>query len=205
MKRNVRWLFVVCVLVAMTACAGNALSAELVTYTNPTDGYQIGCPEGWRFLSRDTIDTVLGMVTSGNLSDIDTSTLAQYKAQIEQMDMVIMAGPLNNNINIVYENTVIPFTPSFMVDSVCPSYVAQYKTIFADLEVLDAGSVVTVGDMDFAHMAIQAVASGTEMRIEQYLYPKGTSLYSLTFSSRGGFEMEPVAQEVLASFVPGGE
>jgi len=196
MKKN--RLMLVTLAAALCLFSWSSALAEMEVYVNPSNGYQISYPSDWTILNRETIDMLLGLAVDGNIPGIDGAVLGQYAAQIEQLDVVMFITPSGDTPTIGYEDAGIPLSPNLIQTLVCPQMIAQYEAMFDQVEVLDPGSIVTIGDNEFVFMSIKATIMGTQMQIDIYSYSHGNLLYSLGFTAD-----DPTTQDILASFAPG--
>jgi len=191
-------LIPIALLMALCLVFNTTALGEMEVYINPTNGYQISYPSSWQIVNRETIDAIFTLVKSGIVSGVDGSFITQYAEQIEQMDTVMFITPDFDTPTITYEDVGMSLTPRLFQMIVCPQIITQYKTMFGGLEVLDPGSIITIGDKEFVFQSMATTVMGETMQVDAYYYVHGKVLYSMAFTAG-----DPNTQEVLASFVPG--
>ncbi len=202
--------FALVIALALVASIGltSVALAEDVVYVNPTDGYQIVCPDKWTILSKDTINSVMTQLSEGKVEGIDASAFANYKAQIEALDMVAVISDTGKfNFNVIYQAMPMELNNELIIAQLCPATISQLKTAFGDINMVDAGTVVTVNENEYVHMEASYTLGGIDMAIEQYLLIAGKKLYVLSFTETGigtdaQFDRQETIKGILGSFVP---
>lgn len=196
MKRHRLVSILLLMAVCLASCATSL--AEMDVYANPTNGYQISYPANWTILNRETIDAIMKLVMGGHIPGIDGSVLEQYSAQIQQMDAVMFITPSGDMSAIIYEDAHIPLMSTLLKTMVCPQVIAQYRLMFDEIEVLDPGSILQIGDNEFVFLSMVVSPMGEKTQIDLYLYSQGKVVYTMAFSAE-----DPNTKDILASFVPG--
>jgi len=150
---------------------------------------------------------LLNAAASGNIPGVDFSTLEGYLPQIQEADMVFIVDPLGNNVGITCEDLGMSLTPPLLMGMIAPMLEEQVKMVYDAVDVLDSGTIVTVGGREFVHMGFVYHLSNVEMKANVYFCCEGTSLYGLTFTATpaasSALDMEATIQEMVESFVPG--
>ena len=195
-------------LVAILLCTATTALAG-APYVNKNNGYVATIPEGWIMMDSETIDEVMDAIRSGEIDGMDLSSIEQYLPQIEQLDMAMfMTIDGSTNYNVLYQPMAQQFSAQELVDGLAPTAIGQYKTLFNEMSVIDAGSVQTIGNFTFCKVEISTVSNGLKMNLAQYYYCGASTLYVFSFTRMDSpLNMEPdlaaIAEEVLTAFKPG--
>ena len=201
MKKSFALLLVALLLIPSALLA---TSGDMVTYTGA--GYTVSYPADWQVLDRDTIDSVIEMVTEGQIEGIDSTTLAQYKAQIEATNMtIVMSKNGGINVNFAAQPIGVELDVDSVVSMFVPQVLSQLGTAMPGFEVLEEGSAYTAGDYTYAMLGGQFELMGRNNIITQLLLPHGTDLYVLTFTVVDGLapsleDADAILEAVAASF-----
>ena len=159
-------------------------TAGLAEGVYESDGFNVSYPEGWVLMDKSTIAAVTDMVSGGQIEGIDPAAIAQYAAQIDSMDMVIvMSADSTMNANFIVQAVGMQLTPDMILPQ-APSFLSQYEAAFSGCEVLDPGSVVTYGENEYVQIAIKAQVMGAELVIAQLLCGSETNLHIISITTR---------------------
>lgn len=187
-----------------------AADGSYETYENVANGYSIDYPAEWTILSKETLQTTMDALTSGEteIEGMDSSVLEAYKAQIEGMDMVMFMsadGAVNTNIN--YQAMPMKLTGDLIVSSVYPMVVQQLQAAFADYAPLADPQIEKVGDYEFVLTAGQYTLSGVPCIMMQAYHCSEKNLYTITYTINTSLNpdmeaLDAISDAMLASFVP---
>lgn len=197
-------------LVMLVPVYAMAADTSYETYENEANGYSIDYPAEWTILSKETLQTTMDALTSGEteIEGMDSSVLEAYKAQIEGMDMVMFMsadGAVNANIN--YQAMPMKLTGDLIVSSVYPMVVQQLQAAFADYAPLADPQIEKVGDYEFVLTAGQYTLSGVPCIMMQAYHCSEKNLYTVTYTVNTSLNpdmeaLDAISDAMLASFVP---
>lgn len=197
-------------LLVLTPVYAASAGATFKTYHNEANGYAIDYPSDWTILSKETLETTMDSIASGEtpIKGMDASTLETYKAQIEAMDMVIFMsadGVVNANINC--QTVPVQLTGDLIIKSVYPAVVQQLQTAFADYGQLAEPQIEKVGDYEFVETAGQHTLSGMNFIMLQAYYCSESTLYTITYTINASMNpdmeaLESIFSAMVASFTP---
>lgn len=187
------------VLVFPMALTAGAQDVELSLYEG--DGFSVGYPTDWIVMDQETIDSVVDLVTSGKIPGMDASSMQNYKAQIEAMNMtVIMADNGGMNFNIIPQNVGQAVTNDDILTQLVPGTLEQYKSVFTGFEVTNEGTKETYGDNEFVVVGGQYTLMNTSMELTQMMYAGGTYIYIITFTVTETAETDlEAAKDIIAT------
>jgi hypothetical protein len=189
-----------------------AMAADVAyeTYQNEANGYSIDYPAEWTILSKETLQSTMDALTSGEtkIEGMDSSVFEAYKAQIESMDMVMFMsadGAVNANIN--YQAMPTKLTGELIVSSVYVMVVQQLQAAFADYALLADPQIEKVGDYEFVLTAGQYTLSGVPCIMMQAYHCTEKNLYTITYTINTSLNpdmdaLDVISDAMLASFVP---
>ena len=121
-----------------------AVPALAETYTHPTQGFSVECPEGWLAVDAANIDAHIAAYENGEITFTGTNkdTLTQLKPQIAAQDMVILIDPLGNNIIIYGANIGMAFTMEIFQAAMTPTLLQRIQASAPGITFVDEGSIV---------------------------------------------------------------
>ena len=194
-------------------CAALAEATDPIVYTHPVHGYSFIMPADWTIIDSATFDSVLEAAGNGEIPGITSDFVSQYATQIQTQEMMIaVSADGMNNLNSIASDLGYGFSLEEVVSMICPNVVSQYNTQFAGCDIDDTGSVVTVGERDFARLTLSyAPFDGITLRLHQYIVMDNTIMYCLTFTNTAlgealsQEEMEALYAPILESLVLPGE
>ncbi|MBR6525418.1 MAG: hypothetical protein IKT57_05560 [Clostridia bacterium] len=162
-----------------------AMKENAPTYTNERGGYSFSYPADMLLMSQDNVQDMLDNMTSEGygMEGMDATVLQQNAEQIRRTDMTMLmyAGGVFN-YNVVYQNVGITLNNELVLSALCPNFITQYQAIYPGLEMLDEGSMYTVGGKEYVTQSLQVKVNGMDMTIVILYAVNGTYLYNVTFT-----------------------
>ena len=195
-------------LVAFLLCTATTALAG-TPYVNRQNGYAVTIPDGWIKMDSGATGEVEDTIRAEGIDGMDPSFVEQHLPQIGQLDVAMFTTVDGmTNFNIAYQPMSWQYSAQELVDTLAPIAIQEYKTLFNDLTVVDAGSVQTIGNFAFCKVEISAVSLGSEVGFAQYCYCGASSIYVFTFTRTDSRvnrapDLAALAQEVLTTFKPG--
>ena len=167
----------------------------MIEYTNPENGYRIMHPASWNIADRETVDGLLNLVTGDGVPGVDGSVLRQSEGQIRNGN-IVMFWTLDGGIHVIAcEETPLRLMPSLAASLLCPQIIAQYRQMYAKVDVLQSGAVARYGDNEFVYLSMRVHVPGDTLVIDLFLYFGDKAMYTLAFDAA-----DPVTGDMLASF-----
>lgn len=126
-------------LVMLAPVCAMAADASYETYGNEANGYSIDYPAEWTILSKETLQSVMDAISSGEkkVKGMDSAVVESYNAQIQQMDMAMFMsedGAINSNVT--YMAVPEKYSGDVIISSVYPVVLQQVKSAYLDYEAI---------------------------------------------------------------------
>ena len=203
-------LLLLAALLALAPVHAASARAAGGTYRNETNGYSIDCPDGWTLISKETVQSVLDAVTSGEkkVEGMDGAAAEAYDAQIRQTDMAVFTSEDGAaNANITYMPVPEKYSGGVIIASVCPVVLQKVKSAYPDYEATAEPQVVKIGGREFVEAAGQYTVSGVKYVMRQAYHCTDSTFYAIGVTVNTAMSPDLDASDalfdaMLASFVP---
>lgn len=197
-------------LIPAFALAEAAADEAYAAYSNETNGYTIDYPDDWTLVSKESLQSVLDALDSGEtvVDGLDSSTIKACQSQIENMDMVMFISPDGVvNANVTYQAVSGKVTSDEILSHVCPLVKQQFESAYQGYAELTDPAVQTVGDNEFVETAGQYTLSDQSFIILQALCSSDSALYTVTYVINNSMDpdadaIDAITTQMLASFTP---
>jgi len=178
------------------------------TYTHPTQGFSVECPEGWLAVDAANIDDYIAAYENGEMTftGLNKDTLTQLKAQITAQDATILIDPLANNIVIAGADIGMPFTMDVFQAAMTPTLLQKIQSGVPGITFVDEGSIVEMNGRQYMTIVGTYEMNGVTVGVQQIYYLEGTCMYvfNVTVTSLGGADyllyFDTLIDQVLNSF-----
>ncbi len=199
---------IACLLLILQVAGAGA--HDMLPYTEPNGAYRLSYPADWVVVDQESIAILQEDMASGKLPT--KGALADMINQNQRFTYetpTTVFGEIGTGIKLIITCEENPSYAGLSLEAFLAQIVGplaeQLQQRNRNIEFLDPGSVLSIGENTFSHLSGIVPIDGVTCQQEQYHYLKGSLMFCLTFNhqleeGRLPDSAQALMNQMLASF-----